>query len=87
MNYYTKVFSLLDGQYFTKEYEKTRHHKNKIRPIQEDTVVKNFHEDKAEITVIFEETGKTIVIDAFTDEETIKTYLGKKFIKFAPVKK
>lgn len=81
MNYYTKVFSLISGQYFTKEYQKPGKHKTKIRPIQEDTVAKIFMEDDAEITVIFEETGKTIVIDAFTDEETVKTYLGKKFIK------
>ncbi len=81
MNIYTKVFSLVDGQYFTKEYKKVRNHKQKIRPIQEDTVVKNFLNDDAEITIIFEETGKTLVIDSHTDEETVKTYLGKKFIK------
>ncbi len=81
MNKYTKVFSLVHGQYFTKEYKKVRNHKLKIRPIQEDTVCKNFLEDEAEITVIFEETGKTIIIDAFSDEETIKTYLGKNFLK------
>lgn len=81
MNKYTKVFSLVDGQYFTKEYKKVRNHKLKIRAIQEDTVCKNFLNDDAEITVIFEETGKTLVIDSFTDEDTIKTYLGKKFVK------
>ena len=42
MNQYTKVFSLLDGQYFTKEHQKIKHHKNKVRPITEDTVAKNF---------------------------------------------
>lgn len=81
MNYYTKVFSLVNGQYFTKEYKKIKNHKTKIRPIQEDTVSKNFLADDAEITVVFEETGKTLIIDAFTDEETVKTYLGKKFMK------
>lgn len=81
MNNYTKVFSLVNGQYFTKEYKKIKNHKTKIRAIQEDTVCKNFLADDAEITVIFEETGKTVVIDSFTDEETIKTYLGKKFVK------
>lgn len=81
MNYYTKVFSMIDGQYFTKEYQKIKNHKNKTRPIQEDTIAKNFKEDDAEITCVFEETGKTIVIDMFTDEEIVKTYLGKKFLK------
>ena len=81
MNHYTKVFSLVDGQYFTKEHKKIKHHKTKVRPIQEDTVSKNFLADDAEITVFFEETGKTIIIDSFTDEETIRTYLGKNFIK------
>lgn len=84
MNYYTKIFSLLDGQYFTKEQQKIKHHKNKVRPIQEDTVAKNFLADDAEITVYFEDTGKTLVIDSFSDEELIKTYLGKKFMKVKP---
>lgn len=81
MNNYTKVFSLLNGVYFTKAYETIKNHKNKIRPIQEETVAKVFKEDDAVITCIFEETGKTIVIDMHTDPEIIKTYLGKKFLK------
>lgn len=81
MNYYTKVFSLKNGQYFTKEYETIKNHKNKVRPIQEDTVAKVYKEYEAIITVIFEETGKTVVIDAFEDEEIVETYLGKKFVR------
>jgi ribonuclease HIII len=83
MNEYTKIFSLLVGPYFTKEYQSIKHHKNKLRPVLEDTVAESFLAFDAVITVIFEETGKTIVIDAFTDEEIIKAYLGKKFIKQA----
>jgi hypothetical protein len=81
MNQYTKVFSLVDGQYFTKEHQKIKNHKNKVRPIQEDTVAKNFLANDAVITIIFEETGKTLVIDDFTDEEIVKSYLGNKFLK------
>ena len=81
MNYYTKVFSLKNGQYFTKKYETIKSHKNKIRAIQEDTVAKVYKEYDATITVIFEETGKTVVIDAFEDEEIVETYLGKKFVR------
>lgn len=79
MNQYTKVVGLT-GSMFVKEYEKIKHHKNKKREINEETVAKVFKEGKAEVCVFFEETGEEIWVDAFADESTIKKYLGKKFI-------
>ncbi len=80
MHRYTKIIGLT-GYIYVKEFEKIKHHKNKIRELREETVAKVFKEDDAEICVIFEETGEEIFIDAFTDNETIKKYLGKKFLK------
>ncbi|HAS72638.1 MAG TPA: hypothetical protein DCS67_00665 [Clostridiales bacterium UBA8960] len=79
MNRYTKIIGLT-GTIYVKEFVKIKHHKNKVRDINEDTVAKVFKNGDAEVTVYFEETDTEIFIDAFTDQETIKKYLGKKFI-------
>lgn len=79
MNRYTKIIGLT-GTIYVKEFVKIKHHKNKIRDIGEDTVAKVFKNGDAEITVYFEETDTELFIDAFTDNETIRKYLGKKFI-------
>ncbi len=79
MNRYTKIIGLT-GELYTKEFQKIKHHKNKVRDISEDTVAKVFKNGDAEIKVYFEETDIEIIIDAFSDVETIKKYLGKKFI-------
>ncbi len=79
MNQYTKVIGLT-GTAFLKEYEKIKHHKNKIRELNEDTVAKAFKNGDTEITVYFEETDIKIIIDDFSDKDTVLKYLGKKFI-------
>lgn len=79
MNRYTKIIGMT-GVIYTKEFEKIKHHKNKIRDISEDTVAKVFKGGDAEIKVYFEETDTEILIDAFSDSELVKKYLGKKFI-------
>lgn len=79
MNRYTKIIGLT-GEIYTKEFQKIKHHKNKVRDISEDTVAKVFKNGDAEIKVYFEETDIEIMIDAFSDVEIIKKYLGKKFI-------
>ncbi|MDK2918567.1 MAG: hypothetical protein PWQ37_1300 [Candidatus Petromonas sp.] len=79
MDRYTKVIGLT-GSYFSKEYKKKKHHKNKIREIKEDTVSKFFKEGKAEVLIIFEENGKEILLNFSSDQEDIKKYLGKSFL-------
>lgn len=80
MNRFTKIIGLT-GSIYVKEYVKIKHHKNKIREINEDTVIKQFKEGDTEICVFFEETNTEIFVDDFSDDETIKKYLGKKFLK------
>lgn len=79
MKKYTKTIGV-SGAHYTVEFEKIKHYENKVREVREDTVAKVFKEGKAEITVIFEETGKTYILDDFSDPDLIKKYLGKKFL-------
>lgn len=80
VNEYTKVISVM-GNYFTREHEKIKHHKNKTRFLSEATVAKNFIEGNAIIHVFFEETGKEIEIGPESSLEDIQKYLGRKFCK------
>ncbi|MBS7525487.1 hypothetical protein KHM83_02205 [Fusibacter paucivorans] len=80
MKQYTKTIGL-SGAMYTKSFDKIKHHKNKVRELNEATVAKAFLEGDATIQVIFEETGDTFIIDAFSSDESIKKYLGKAFIK------
>ncbi|MBI9012352.1 MAG: hypothetical protein JEZ08_09015 [Clostridiales bacterium] len=79
MKRYTKVIGI-SGSIYTVEFEKIRHHDNKVREVREDTVIKPFKAGKAEVMVIFEETQKQMLLDNFSDEELIRKYLGKKFL-------
>lgn len=79
MNRYNKIIDVT-GQYYTKEYIKIKHHKNKTRVIKEETVMKTFLEGDAEVLVIFPDTGKEILIDYFSDPELIEQYLGRHFL-------
>lgn len=80
MNRYTKIIGLT-GSIYVKEFEKIKHHKNKIREINEETVAKVFKEGDTEVLVYFEETNTEILVDDFSDDATIKKYLGKRFLK------
>lgn len=79
MERYTKVIDLL-GSYYTKEYKKKKHHKNKIREVKESTVEKFFLQGKAEVLVIMEEQNIEILLDVFSNRNDIKRYLGKSFL-------
>lgn len=70
----------LTGSYYSKEYEKKKNHKNKIREVTKATVRKFFKGGKAEVLVIFEESGKEILLDRNSHEEDIKRYLGEDFL-------
>ena len=80
MKYYYKVIGLT-GQYYANEFKKIKHHKNKIREIKEETVIRFFKEGTAGVIVIFEETNQEYTLDFFSDPELIKKYLGKAFLE------
>lgn len=77
MNRYTKIINMM-GSYYTKDFEKEKN-VIKVREVKEDTVRKFFLQGDCEVLVVFEDTGKEILIDDFSPEEDIK-YLGAKFI-------
>lgn len=79
MKRYTKTIGIT-GSHFTNEFEKIKHHNNKVREVREETVAKAFKAGKAEVLVIFEETSKELLLDNFSDNDVIKKYLGKKFL-------
>jgi len=79
MERYIKLIGLT-GSYFLKEYKKKKHHKNKKREINGKTVAKFFLEGTAEVLVVFEETGKEILLNLNSNPENIKKYLGESFI-------
>ena len=79
MNRYTKIINMMDS-YYTKDYEKTKKNINKVIEVREETVRKFFLQGDCEVLVVFEETGREILIDDFSSDEDIRKYLGPKFI-------
>ena len=79
MNRYTKIINMMDS-YYTKDYEKTKQNITKVREVREETVRKFFLQGDCEVLVVFEETGREILIDDFSSDEDIRKYLGPKFI-------
>ena len=79
MNRYTKIINMMDS-YYTKDYEKTKMNITKVREVREETVRKFFLQGDCEVLVVFEETGREILIDDFSSDEDIRKYLGPKFI-------
>ena len=79
MNRYTKIINMMDS-YYTKDYEKTKKNITKVREVREETVRKFFLQGDCEVLVVFEETGREILIDDFSSDEDIRKYLRTKFI-------
>ncbi|WP_131039275.1 hypothetical protein [Clostridioides difficile] len=79
MNRYTKIINMM-GSYYTKDFEKEKKNVIKVREVKEDTVRKFFLQGDCEVLVVFEDTGKEILIYDFSPDEDIKKYLGAKFI-------
>jgi uncharacterized radical SAM superfamily protein len=76
---YTKVIGIA-GQYFTREQVKIKKHKNKVREVKEETVLKAFLNGDTEIEVVLEDLDKIVYLDYFSDADLIRQYLGDKFI-------
>ena len=51
-----------------------------FREVREETVRKFFLQGDCEVLVVFEDTGREILIDDFSSEDDIRKYLGPKFI-------
>ncbi|MBN2897401.1 MAG: hypothetical protein JXO44_01405 [Clostridia bacterium] len=68
------------GQYFTREYVKIKQHKNKIREVKEETVLKAFLNGDTEVEIVLEDSDQRIIIDYFSDPAVIRQYLGEKFV-------
>ncbi len=79
MKYYYKVIGIT-GHHYAKEFQKIKNHRNKVREVKEETVVRFFKEGTAGVIVIFEETGVEYTLDNFSDPELISKYLGKIFL-------
>ncbi len=79
MNRYTKIINVM-GSYYTKDFKKEKKNIIKVREVKEETVRKFFLQGDCEVLVIFEDTGKEILVDDFSSEEDIKKYLGSSFI-------
>ena len=69
------------GIYYTKDFEKEKKNIIKVREVKEETVRKFFLQGDCEILVVFEDTGREILVDDFSSEEDIKKYLGSSFIQ------
>ena len=80
MNRYTKFINMM-GSYYTKDFEKEKKNIVKVREIREETVKKAFLQGDCEVLVIFEDTGKEILVDDFSSEEDIKKYLSSSFLQ------
>lgn len=80
MTEYTKFIGLMSRMY-TREFDKIKHHRNKVREINESTVAKAFLEGKAMVRVIIEDKDEEYLITPDSPPEEIKKYLGKAFIK------
>lgn len=81
MNKYTKIVGIT-GIFYTKEFVKIKHYKNKIRFLNESTIIKAFKEGNTEIDVYFEETDTIVNITPESGEEEIRKYLGRKFCSY-----
>ncbi len=82
MERYHKLIGLT-GSYFAKEFQKKKkQHKNKIREVKEDTVNKFFLEGSVDVLIVFEETGKEILLNINSDPDLIEKYLGESFLPY-----
>ncbi len=80
---YIKIIRI-SGSFFAREFiKKEKVRKNiKYREVAEDTVLEQFSKGCSTIEVIFEDTDReSILLDAESDPEIIKKYLGTKFLK------
>ncbi|MDF2520560.1 MAG: hypothetical protein K0R84_1188 [Clostridia bacterium] len=80
--HYVKIIRI-SGSFFAREFEKKEKvRKNtKYREVDEKTVAKQFKDGDTTVEIYFEDSDReAIILDAFSDRELIKKYLGDKFL-------
>lgn len=80
--HYVKIIRM-SGSFFAREFQKKEKvRKNiKYREVDEKTVAQQFKDGDTTVEIYFEDSDREqIVLDAFSDRELIKKYLGDKFL-------
>lgn len=80
--HYIKVIRI-SGSFFAREFQKKEKvRKNiKYREVDEKTVLQQFKAGDTTVEIYFEDSDReSIILDAFSDRELIKRYLGEKFL-------
>jgi hypothetical protein len=79
---YVKIIRM-SGSFFAREFQKKEKAKKnlKYREVDEKTVLQQFKEGDATVEIYFEDLDRaSMMLDAFSDRELIKKYLGEKFL-------
>lgn len=80
--HYVKVIRM-SGSFFAREFQKKEKvRKNiKYREVDEKTVAQQFKDGDTTVEIFFEDLDREpIILDAFSDRELIRKYLGEKFL-------
>lgn len=80
--HYVKIIRI-SGSFFAREFQKKEKvRKNiKYREVDEKTVAQQFKDGDTTVEIYFEDSDReTIILDAFSDREMIKKYLGDRFL-------
>lgn len=79
---YVKIIRM-SGSFFVREFQKKEKVKKNIkyREVDEKTVRQQFKDGDTTVEIYFEDLDREpIILDAFSDRELIKKYLGEKFL-------
>lgn len=79
----------MSGSFFAREFKKPdkarARKKVQYREVDEKTVADQFLKGDATVEVVFEDSPRDpIILDWESDEESIRKYLGSRFIKYKP---
>lgn len=80
--HYVKIIRI-SGSIFVREFQKKEKVKKnlKYREVDEKTVIQQFKNGDTTVEINFEDSDRqAITLDAFSDRELIKMYLGEKFL-------
>jgi hypothetical protein len=81
--HYVKIIKS-SGIIFAREFTKPDKVRRNIkyREVEEKRVIQQFKDGDTTVEIYFEESDReSIILDAFSDRELIKQYLGEKFLR------